>query len=168
MKINTKRLALRALSSAELELYVSHPKRLTAVLGLSEPLMPLNEHFKKVYHLKSKRIEDEPSSLLYNTYFIIILKESQTAIGSLGLKGKPDADGLVEVGYAIDEDFQNNGYMKEALEGFLEWVLKLKEVSGVNACTSRINIASQRVLMACGFDLIYTDCDLLVWRYTSI
>lgn len=168
MKINTKRLELRALSSAELESYVNSPERLTTSLGLAVPLIPLSEHLKKVYHLKSKRVEDEPSSLLYNTYFIIILKETKTPIGSLGLKGKPDTDGLVEVGYAIEENFQNNGYMKEALEGFLEWVLKLKEVSGVNACTSRINIASQRVLIACGFDLIYTDCDLLVWRYTSL
>ena len=168
MKINTKRLMLRALSSAELDMYVGQPESLSIGLGLSLPLMPLSEHLKKVYHLKSKRIEEEPSSLLYNTYFIIILKETQTAIGSLSLKGKPDADGLIEVGYAIDEKFQNMGYMKEALEEFLDWVLKLKEVSGVNACTSRINISSQRVLMACGFDLIYTDCDLLVWRFTSL
>lgn len=168
MKILTERLELRPLSSAQMELYVNDSNALTALLGLKVALEPLSDHMKKVYHLKAARIEEEPDTLLYNTYFIIILKETHQAIGSLGLKGKPDAEGLIEVGYAIDEAFRNNGYMQEALTGFLEWVMQLKEVSGVNACTSKDNLPSQSVLAACGFDLIYTAKDMLVWRYTSL
>lgn len=168
MKIDTNRLELRPLTSAQLDLYVKNPKALETQLKLEVPLVPLSDHMKKVYHLKATRIEEEPASLLYNTYFIIILKESNCVIGSLGLKGKPDLEGLIEVGYGIDSDYQNKGYMREALDAFLIWVMKLKEVSGVNACTSKSNIPSHKVLMDCGFDKIYTDNDMIVWRYTCL
>lgn len=168
MKIETTRLILRPLSSFQLALYMEAPDELSRQLKLQQPLNPLDEHMRKVYRLKQSRIEAEPASLLYNTYFIIILKEVGCAIGSMSLKGNPDAEGLVEVGYAIEPEYRNQGYMREALESFLEAILQIKEVSGVNACTSIGNLPSQKVLQACGFDCVYTNKDMLVWRYTSL
>ncbi len=168
MKILTERLELRPLSSAQLALYIRDPVMLSEQMGLEVLLEPLSEHMKKVYRLKASRIEEEPASLLYNTYFIIILKEAGCMIGSLGLKGSPDKDGLIEVGYSIEPAYQCHGYMREALQSFLDWVMQFKEVSGVNACTSKVNIPSHKVLMACGFDCIYRDKDMLVWRYVSL
>lgn len=168
MKIETMRLLLRPLSSMQLALFMQSPDQLSRQLQLNQPLKSLDEHMIKVYRLKQSRIEAEPASLLYNTYFIIILKEAGCAIGSISLKGNPDAEGLVEVGYAIDPEFRNQGYMREALEGFLEAIMQIKEVSGVNACTSIDNLPSQKVLQACGFDCIYAKTDMLVWRYASL
>lgn len=168
MKILTERLELRPLTSAQLALYINDSEKLTQELGLKVPLEPLSEHMKKVYRLKVSRIEAEPASLLYNTYFIIILKEAKCMIGSLGLKGSPDNEGLIEVGYSIEPEYQCRGYMREALQSFLDWVMQLKEVSGVNACTSKTNIPSHKVLRACGFDCIYIDKDMFVWRYVSL
>jgi RimJ/RimL family protein N-acetyltransferase len=168
VKIIAKRLELQPFSSPQLNLFVNNPKQLTRELALMQELEPLSSHMKKVYHLKETRIEEEPFSLIYNTYFAIILKEPRIMIGSLGLNGKPDDEGIIEVGYWIEEPYQNRGFMKEALEAFLHWILQFNEVSGVNACTSDINISSQKVLTACGFDRIYKDKDLLIWRYTSL
>lgn len=168
MKIETARLILKPLSSLQLALYMQSAEILSTQLKLEHPLKPLDAHMQKVYRLKQSRIEAEPASLLYNTYFIIILKELNCAIGSLSLKGNPDAEGLVEVGYAIDSEYQNRGFMREALQGFLDAIMQIKEVSGVNACTSVDNMPSQKVLLACGFDCIYANNDMLVWRYTSL
>ncbi len=168
MKILGDRLELRPLTSLQLQMYIENPIELSRILKLAVDLVDLDEHMKKVYHLKAKRIEETPSSLLYNTYFLIILREERIAIGTIGLKGSPDEAGLVEVGYAIHESYRNKGYMKEALRVYVDWLMKIAEVSGVNACTSNINVASHKVLQASGFESIYKNCDMIVWRFTSI
>lgn len=168
MKILGDRIEIRPLNSMQLQLYIENPKELSVLLSLKVALPELDEHLKKVYHLKSKRIEETPSSLLYNTYFLIILREERVVIGTIGLKGTPDEEGLVEVGYAIQESFRNKGYMREALKLFVTWLMKIEEISGVNACTSNVNIPSHKVLMATGFERIYKNCDMIIWRYTSI
>lgn len=168
MKILGDRLEIRPLTSLQLEMFIDNPKELSAVLELSVELTTLDEHMKKVYHLKAKRIEAKPSSLLYNTYFLIILREEGIVIGTLGLKGSPDEEGLIEVGYAIHESYRNKGYMKEALKIYVDWLMKIEEVSGVNACTSNVNVASHKVLQATGFEKIYKNCDMIIWRFTSI
>ncbi len=168
MKIIANRLEIRPLSSNQLKQYIQEPKNLTMALDLTLELEPLSEHMKKVYHLKAKRIEETPSSLLYNTYFLIILRKERIAVGTIGLKGIPDEEGLVEVGYSIAETYRNQGYMSEALKYFTRWLMQIKEVSGVNACTSKVNIASHKVLQNCGYERIYNNCDMIIWRYTSI
>lgn len=168
MKIFTNRLEIRPLSSSQLKSYISDSLLLTKELKLWKPLDQLDDHMKKVYHLKAKRIETLPSSLLYNTYFIIILKEERVAIGTLGLTGLPDQDGLVEVGYAINENYRNQGFMREGLESFAKWLLQIREVSGINACTSKENIASHKVLEACHFEKVFIEKDMIMWRFTSI
>lgn len=168
MKILGERVEIRPLNSFQLQLYIENPKDLSKLLSLTEALVPLDDHMKKVYHLKAKRIEETPSSLLYNTYFLIILREERIAIGTIGLKGSPDEEGLVEVGYAIQEAYQNKGYMREALKLFVAWLMKIEEISGVNACTSIVNIPSHKVLMASGFERVYKNCDMIIWRFTSI
>lgn len=168
MKILGERVEVRPLSSNQLQLYIENPEELTHLLNLNVPLIALDEHMKKVYHLKAKRIEESPSSLLYNTYFLIILREERVAIGTIGLKSSPDEEGLVEVGYAVHEAYRNKGYMKEALKVFVQWLMKIEEISGVNACTSNVNVPSHKVLIACDFEKIYKNCDMIIWRYTSI
>lgn len=168
MKILGDRIEIRPLNSVQLRMYIESPGHLSNLLNLTVELNELDEHMKKVYHLKAKRIEETPSSLLYNTYFLIILREERIAIGTIGLKGGPDEEGLVEVGYAILEAYRNNGYMREALKVFVAWLMKIEEISGVNACTSNVNLTSHKVLLATGFERIYKNCDMIIWRYTTI
>lgn len=171
MKISTKRMEIRPLNSEMLEHYALSPKRLQAMLGITEPLQPLDAHMQKVYQLKAKRISQDPSALLFHTYYLLILNESndqRQLVGFLGLKGEPDDTGAVEVGYHIFSSFRNKGYMKEALSAYCEWLLQLKEVSCVLAYTSKENIPSQHVLATCGFEMINKHKDMIVWSFTAI
>lgn len=49
----------------------------------------------------------------------MILKDTLTVVGSVCFHGEP-VDGVVELGYGVDESFRNRGYMKEAIGLILE------------------------------------------------
>lgn len=171
MKITSMRLEIRPLNSDMLELYAVYPQRLSEALELEEILHPLDEHMKKVYQLKSNRIKNEPNTLLFHTYYLIIENikgQPRQVVGFIGLKGEPDSEGTVEVGYHIFSVHRNKGYMKEALSTFSNWLLQFKEIACIQACTSKENLASQHVLAACNYEIISKHRDMIVWSFTAI
>ena len=74
-----------------------------------------------------------------------------TSIGGIGFKGAPDKDGLVDVGYGIDEAFRCHGYATEATIAMTEWALCQPGVKGVTTQTDPSNAISQKVLATAGF-----------------
>lgn len=52
-------------------------------------------------------------------------------IGSGGFRGPPDADGTVEVGYAVLDAYQRRGYAFEAMRALVEWAFDHPEVATV-------------------------------------
>ena len=80
----------------------------------------------------------------------ITLKNGEV-IGGICFKGEPDKQGIVEIGYGIDEIYQNNGYATEAVGAVTEWALEQKDVLWVTAQTDPDNIISQTVLFNNGF-----------------
>ncbi len=168
MKIETKRLEIRPLTSEQLYTYTQAPEQLSGELKLKVPLQPLSEHMIKVYRLKAMRTTERPHELLFHTYYLIIERSKRQVIGFLGLQGEPDTEGIVEVGYHIFKHARNQGYMKEALEAFCHWVMRMPEVAALNACTTGVNYPSHHVLEHCGFEVVYRKKDMMVWTYTSI
>ena len=73
-----------------------------------------------------------------------------THIGDLCFKGL-GANGVVEIGYGILEEYQGQGYATEAIDATVVWALKQSNVTRVEAETEPDNRASQRVLEKCGF-----------------
>ena len=73
-----------------------------------------------------------------------------THIGDLCFKGL-GADGAVEIGYGILEEYRGKGYAAEAVEAAVNWAMKQPAVARVEAETEPDNRASQRVLEKCGF-----------------
>jgi len=74
-----------------------------------------------------------------------------TIIGGAGFKGIPDDFGIVEIGYGVDEPYQNQGYATEMTELMVQWALIQPDVSCVQAQTEPGNKISQRVLEKNGF-----------------
>ena len=73
-----------------------------------------------------------------------------THIGDLCFKGL-GANGVVEIGYGILEEYQGQGYAAEAVGAAVNWALQQPDVTRVEAETESENRASQRVLEKCGF-----------------
>jgi [ribosomal protein S5]-alanine N-acetyltransferase len=76
----------------------------------------------------------DPDCLLWlGRYFV--LKEPRVVIGWGGFKGRPDAQGTVEIGYSIVEPFQGRGYGTEAAAALCAWAFSHAQVRCVTAET---------------------------------
>ncbi|HEY8503741.1 MAG TPA: GNAT family N-acetyltransferase [Gemmataceae bacterium] len=100
--------------------------------------------------------------------FAVVHRESDTAIGTAGFKGPPDAAGMVEIGYGIAPGHQGRGYATEAAAALVSFAFGDDRVRLVRAHTLPENNASARVLAKCGFarvgEVVEPE-DGLVWRW---
>ncbi|CBW86449.1 GNAT family N-acetyltransferase [Listeria ivanovii] len=77
---------------------------------------------------------------------LVVLKEENKIIGEIGGQGIPDETGEIEIGYSIVPDYQNKGYMTEALIGMIAWLEKQPVIHRIFARCYENNEASIRVL----------------------
>ncbi len=89
------------------------------------------------------------------TWTLIHLADRE-AVGSAGIKGQPDEDGAVEVGYGFIPSHRGQGLASEALRAVCGALLAGqvpldRPVTSIAAETRGDNLASQHVLAACGF-----------------
>ena len=66
------------------------------------------------------------------------------------VKGYPNEDGQVVVGYAMQSDYRRKGSMLEALNCIIQWIFFNPDVRCVIADTVKSNIPSHRVLQKIG------------------
>ena len=100
--------------------------------------------------------------------FAVVQRESHSVIGSVGFKGPPDEDGMVEIAYGIVPTFQGRGYATEAAEAGFAFAFENRQVRLVRAHTLPTPNASTRVLEKCGFERIGEIVDPedgLVWQW---
>lgn len=84
-------------------------------------------------------------------YFILEEAERRQLIGNGGFKGPPDADGLVEVGYALLDAFRGNSYAAEALTGLTDWAARHGARQAIVQTLPELQ-ASIRTAQKAGFD----------------
>ena len=100
--------------------------------------------------------------------FAVVHRDDGKVIGTIGYKGAPDADGMVEIGYGIDPDYQGRGYATEAAAAVVAFASADPRVRLVRAHTRPAANPSTRVLEKCGFrkvDEVIDPEDGLVWRW---
>lgn len=90
-----------------------------------------------------------------NRWFVrwIVLRESGEIIGSTSFHGAPDAEGMIEIGLGIHENFRNEGFARESLQGMWAWVLKNPAVNVLRYTVSVTNEPSIKVIDYFGFEL---------------
>lgn len=108
-----------------------------------------DEELKKAYTEMLEGCLKNKEQWEWYAAWLIDLKDG-THIGDLNFKGI-DANGVVEIGYGINEEYQNNGYATEAVAKAVRWADRQPGVSYIEAETDPENAASQRVLAKCGF-----------------
>jgi RimJ/RimL family protein N-acetyltransferase len=100
--------------------------------------------------------------------FFIIHRQHRMVIGTVGFKGPPDRDGVVEVAYGIAPPYQGKGHATAAAAAAVTFAFASPEVALVRAHTLPEANASTRVLAKCGFrhvgGVIDPD-DGPVWRW---
>ena len=85
--------------------------------------VPLTPYFvspesTNTWRRRSKQIVADPDSIEWITGVIWDI-DRKLAVGRAGFHAPPDADGMVEVGYAVDPAYRRQGYARAALEALL-------------------------------------------------
>ena len=104
---------------------------------------------KKAYTEMLEGCLRHPDQWEWYAIWMIELRDG-THIGDLCFKGL-GANGTVEIGYGVLEEYQGQGYATEAVGAAVIWALQQPGVTRVEAETAPDNHASQRVLEKCGF-----------------
>lgn len=104
------------------------------------------------------QVKEDPA---LNRWFVrwIVLRESGEIIGSTSFHSAPDADGMIEIGLGIQEEFRNRGFAREALRGMWQWVLTYPEVKVLRYTVSPSNAPSIQVIRHFGFELVGQQMD---------
>src|SRR5690625_5213524 len=63
--------------------------------------------------------------------WFVIHSDSNLVIGDVGFKGKPNDQKVVEIGYGINSDYQNNGFATEAVNGIKGWAFDSNQVEKI-------------------------------------
>lgn len=166
IELNTKRLTIIPLNVEHLKLLINNPRELELKLSLNKSYSDLSTELKKAMEVRrSKALVDELNYIWY-TNWIIVSKDKNHNIGGIMLKGLPNKDGEVVIGYYTLTEYQGNGYMTEAVSNLKEWLLSQSDVKFVIADTEKDNIASHRVLEKAGANMYQETEELYFWRFT--
>lgn len=110
-----------------------------------------NEILKIAYKEMLDGCLNYPENYIWYTLWFMELKDLENEIiGTLSFKGIDDK-GIVEIGYGINEGYENKGYMTEAVRAIVKWASEQPNVKQIEAEAEENNYASIRVLEKCNF-----------------
>ncbi len=169
--ISTSRLQLIPLNPTQLSLFRSDPELALELLGLESELLctkdTMGNNLAGAFDYWEKLLKKDPINYPWHTTWHIVLKAENKRIGRLGFSGIPRGQYFTtNVGYAMDEQYQNKGYMTEALQAAMHWAFQHEELQYLLAETYPNNHSSHRVLEKCGFGIIeeMNAAGNILWR----
>lgn len=89
----------------------------------------------------------------------IIEKDSRQIIGHTSFHDSPDADGMIEIGITIVEEYRGQGFAKEALRAMWTWAVSQPEVKMLRYTVSPDNAPSVAIITSFGFTRIGQQID---------
>jgi len=96
-----------------------------------------------------RKLAADPSLVGWYGWFYVY-SQQRVLIGDGGFMGPPNADGRVELGYAVVPAYRGQGFATEAAHALVRWAFAHPEVSAVIAHTLPDGEASMRVLKKLG------------------
>lgn len=99
----------------------------------------------------SEKIAEAPVPLGPFLAYVIVRNADGKAVGDAGFHGPPNAEGELELGYAVVPVARGKGYARDAVELLIAWAGRQP---GVRSFTARVepgNTASERLLDLLGF-----------------
>lgn len=167
MKLTDNRLDLRPLNAAELALALENYAELEQTLGMNVTASPTlldDEEMQYAMRIRRARVLQDEHNYPWLTIWAIIHQEEQRIIGFLILKGGPNEQGEVILGYVIDGKHRGHGYATQALRQISRWIFSHPDTRWIIADTEKDNFASHRVLQHLDAELYRETEDLLWWR----
>jgi [ribosomal protein S5]-alanine N-acetyltransferase len=164
--IETKNLRLVPCELEHLEAVLRDKKELEPVLNVRVPdtWPEFPESLPHIYEF----FKSKPAAPGWGFYLFVHAKD-RVLIGEGGYKGAPDAEGMVEIGYAIVPEYRRRGLATEAARGLSDHAFSHAEVRVVQAHTLPDGEASIGVLKKLGMKFVGPvhdpeDGEVLRWR----
>lgn len=164
MNIETTRLKIVPLTVEQFHLLLCDINKMEQELDLIPSNELLDKHTQQAMEGLYKEAVKHPQSYIWYTNWQIILKSENKAIGSACFTGEPDKNGQVEIGYGINKDYRNCGYMTEAAEAMCAWAFKQENVKSIIAETEPDNYASHKVLQKCKMEKYLESNNSFWWK----
>ena len=118
----------------------------------------ISADWRRTWRRRALQVETDPASAVWITRAIVDTNRA-IAVGRAGFHGPPDADGAVEVGYAVDPAFRRQGYARAALAALLRWAKDDPSIRTVRASISPDNLASRALVDQYGFVAVGEQID---------
>jgi RimJ/RimL family protein N-acetyltransferase len=93
------------------------------------------------WRYRARQAVDTPEDLPWVTG-VLRDETAGLSVGKAGFHAAPDADGMVEIGYAIDPAFRRRGYARAALRAMLDRARREPDALVLRATVSPTNAAS--------------------------
>ena len=148
MEINTQRLVLRPFTE---EIYNAYSER-----------YEMGPHIEG--HIKE--LKETPGLQGWGVW-LATRRDNGKPVGDLGFKGRADQDGVVEVGYGIAPEEQNQGFATEAVDALIEWAFSRGKTNKAIAECRADNTASIKVLQKLGMRQTAKDKGMIYWERTK-
>ncbi|NLR78971.1 GNAT family N-acetyltransferase [Chitinophaga eiseniae] len=166
--IQTPRLQLLPCSLEHFELLLQGNDHLADLLGIS--IQEGWTEYPEMVLVAYDKLRNDPAMLGW-FFYLVIHREDRRLIGAGGFKGKPNGDGLVEMGYEITEDYREQGLGTEMAEALIRFAFGHSYVHRVIAHTEEEYNASVKILQKAGMRFVGTiknkeNEDLWEWEIT--
>ncbi len=134
---------------------IDYDRALTLLAGRPEQKLAWEEGFPPPPLLASlQRVVDNPDGpVSFGRFYayLIVRRADGLAVGDAGFFGPPEADGEVEIGYALVPGARGSGLASEAVALLADWALSQPGVRALIARVEADNAASVRLLDRLGF-----------------
>ena len=152
---DTPRLEFHTLSLAEYSEFESGNE--PAWNGFTNPFKHLVEGPSPIGFLAS-RVKSEPE-IAEISLILAVSKEKKQIVGSAGFKDFPDANGMIEIGFGIVPEMQNQGLGKELLLGMWKMISTNPEVKVLRYVVNENNGPSLHIIRSLGFPEVGQQVD---------
>ncbi len=165
IELDTERLILIPLTAENLRLLIDNPKKMEQSLSIIESNRFLSSDLKQAMEIRLSKLLSDEENYIWYTNWLIVSKDQNCSVGGVMLKGLPNENGEVVIGYYTLPEYQGNGYMTETINNMKNWLLNQADVMYVIADTDKDNIPSHKVLEKCGAKIYKETDELYFWRF---
>lgn len=166
MELLTPRLRLVNCDLPLIEAVLAGNAALAAHTGWQVP-DDWTEFGEPIFHYTKARLLDHPADARWWSW-LPVLREGNVLVGSCGYKGRPDAEGVVELGYEVAAHRRRQGLATELALALRDHAFAQAEVTRLIAHTLPELNPSTRVLKHLGMEMTgqwEDDDEGPVWRW---
>jgi RimJ/RimL family protein N-acetyltransferase len=151
----TNRLRCQTLSLADYEHFERGEEPLWE--GFTNPYKHLVKG-RNPLRFRIPKVKQDPSFAELGL-FLAISKDTNEIVGSAGFHDFPDKAGMIEVGFRVVEEKQNQGLGTELLLGIWNWICQRPDVKVLRYTVSSENVPSMKIIKKLGFERVGEQVD---------